>query len=116
MSAVTAGGTAGLLVGGEPGEGEAQVAVAGVAEEAGGADDGRLAGAGELGEAGDGEGGMRARVRSATASATRCMERVMEGASVRTFAARAAGAGGESPLKISFTSWVTSERSEPGGP
>lgn len=30
----------------------------------------------------------------ATASATRCMERVMEGASVRTFAARAAGAGG----------------------
>jgi len=39
----------------------------------------------------------------------------MEGASVRTFAARAAGAGGAlarpaEPAKISFTSWVTDER------
>ncbi len=48
---------------------------------------------------------------SATASATRCMERVIDGASVRTLAARAAGAGGagEAPAlpKISFTSLVT---------
>ncbi len=48
----------------------------------------------------------------ATASATRCMERVMEGASVRTFAARAAGAGGAAVVdageKISFTSSLTS--------
>ncbi|GAA5046747.1 hypothetical protein GCM10023336_11650 [Streptomyces similanensis] len=51
----------------------------------------------------------------ATASATRCMDRVMEGASVRTLAARAAGAGGAAPgaplvpepAKLSFTSWVT---------
>ena len=62
MSAVTAGARPGLLLGGEPGEREAQVAVAGVAEEAGGADDGGLAGAGELGEAGDGEGRAARRV------------------------------------------------------
>ncbi|GGV48578.1 hypothetical protein GCM10010245_76540 [Streptomyces spectabilis] len=35
------------------------------------------------------------------------MERVIDGASVRTFAARAAGAGGAPPAKISFTSEVT---------
>ncbi len=46
----------------------------------------------------------------ATASATRCMERVMEGARVRTLAARAAGAGGASLVKLSFTSLVTPER------
>ena len=34
---------------------------------------------------------------AATASATRCMERVIEGARVRTLAARAAGAGGGRP-------------------
>lgn len=39
----------------------------------------------------------------ATVSATRCIERVMEGASARTLAARA-------PPKISFTSWGTHER------
>ncbi|BBC34256.1 hypothetical protein SGFS_055500 [Streptomyces graminofaciens] len=50
---------------------------------------------------------------AATASATRCMERVMEGASVRTFAASAAGAGGACPVrpsagaKLSFTSSLT---------
>ncbi|CAO0837064.1 hypothetical protein SMICM17S_08004 [Streptomyces microflavus] len=54
--------TAGLLVRGEPGQGEAQVPVAGVAEEAGGPDDGRLTGAGELGETGDGEGGASGRI------------------------------------------------------
>lgn len=67
------GRAAGLLLCGEAGEGEAQVAVAGVAEEPGGADDGRLAGAGELGEAGDREGGaagrvMRRRLRRPAAS------------------------------------------------
>lgn len=46
----------------------------------------------------------------ATASATRCMERVIDGDSVRTLAARAAGAGGESVLKLSFRSLVTFER------
>lgn len=47
----------------------------------------------------------------ATASATRCIERVMDGARVRTLAASAAGAGGvASPMKISFTSRVTLER------
>ncbi len=42
----------------------------------------------------------------ATASATRCMDRVMDGARVRTLAAR------EPPglPKLSFTSWVTIER------
>lgn len=34
----------------------------------------------------------------------------MEGESVRTFAARAAGAGGVPLLKLSFTGWVTHER------
>ena len=37
----------------------------------------------------------------ATASATRCMERVMDGARVRTLAARAAGAGGASAREVS---------------
>ena len=48
----------------------------------------------------------------ATASATRCMERVIDGASVRTLAARAAGAGAAPTRapKVSFTSRVTVER------
>lgn len=57
------GGAARLLLGGEAREREAQVAVAGVAQEAGGAYDRRLAGAGELGEAGDREGRAAGRVR-----------------------------------------------------
>lgn len=51
------GGLVGLLPARERGQGQAQVAVAGVAEEAGGAHDGGLAGAGAFGEGGDGEPG-----------------------------------------------------------
>ncbi|GAA0489627.1 hypothetical protein GCM10010361_63630 [Streptomyces olivaceiscleroticus] len=67
----------------------------------------------------------------ATASATRCMERVMDGPRVRTLAARAAGAGGapagwgrraapgpvrgagwssDGPLKVSFNLELTTEK------
>ena len=56
------GGAAGRLLRGERGEGEAQIAVARVAEQPGGPHDGGLAGAGALREAGDGEGGAAGRV------------------------------------------------------
>ena len=62
MSAVTAGARAGGLLGGERGQREPQVAVAGIAEQAGGTDDGRLAGPGPHGERGDGEVGAAGRV------------------------------------------------------
>ncbi|GHE34900.1 hypothetical protein GCM10018782_06540 [Streptomyces griseoaurantiacus] len=57
---------------------------------------------------------------AATVSATRCIERVIDGASVRTLAASAAGAGGAGAAaggagavgaaglaKVSFTSYLT---------
>lgn len=50
----------------------------------------------------------------ATASATRCMERVIEGTRVRTLAARAPGAGGvaagarSAAVKVSFSLLLTS--------
>ena len=110
------GRAARLLVGGEPGEREAQVAVAGVAEEAGGADDGRLAGAGELGEAGDGEGGAAGRV--ARDGFGDPLHGAGHGGGERPHLGREGGGGGRvagrpgapAAAKISFTSWVTSER------
>ncbi len=51
----------------------------------------------------------------ATASATRCIDRVIDGANVLTLAASAAGAGGAECPKLSFTLLVTFERYFQGG-